>query len=978
MPASDRAADPVDQALGLILRYQHHTDRAALDRAETLLWSVVGAGPPFSDPRVDALLVLSDLLALRGWESADPAMLDNAVEVGRWTAGLVPAGDPLWPLAQAHLSWALSKRFDSSRRLPDVDAAVRHAAAAVSRVQPDDPQLATILIKTWFAYQASFDRTGRLADIDEAVRIARLAGLSTDPDNALASLSCLSGSLMSRFGATGNAADIDEAVRLGRAALAEMPAGHFDRGAVRANLALALANRHLRGDGPATDLIEAAQVSRELIATLPQEAPLRSQLLANHAVMLFGQEVSGDTTGPIAEAVRYARAAVEATGGDRRARHQANLANFLLYQARTGKDPAGVGAAIDIGRTALAGLSPGNPDRVRALNILASALRVRHMITRDPADLDAAAGMWRSAVGSAVGPVVVRMNAARAWADAAAKYGGAEPALEAYAAAVGLLPLFAWRGLDRTVQEKRLSSVAGLAGDAAAWALAAGQPERAVELLEHGRQVLWSQAVQTRSDLSALAAVAPELAAGLDEIRRELDGGGAASVLRAPAGDPVLELQLQVLAATSTAGAVLPPTGDADRRRRLAERWEQLLAEARRQPGFADFLTAPTFATLREAAAGGPVVIVNTSRWRSDALIVTTGGVQQVPLPWLDQETAQRRANALLAAQREVERGRGPVAQAALRQTLATTQRWLWDTVAEPVLDALAEPGPDRPGTGPDRPGAGQGRSGAGPDRPRVWWCPTGPLTMLPLHAAGRFGAAEPLASRRRLSVPARCVSSYTPSLGALLRARSGPPPERPPRVFAVGAGHIPGQPSLPAVSDELHALSTSLAGVRLLIGAGATTAAVLAALGRHSWAHFACHADQDLDHPSASSLRLADGRLSVLELASSLSTVARPADLAYLSACRTAAGARDLPDEAIHLTAALQFGGFRHVIGSQWAVADRIAAQVAGDVYAQLAADGEPDAGAAAYALDLALARVRREHPDRPDLWAALIHTGP
>ena len=101
-------------------------------------------------------------------------------------------------------------------------------------------------------------------------------------------------------------------------------------------------------------------------------------------------------------------------------------------------------------------------------------------------------------------------------------------------------------------------------------------------------------------------------------------------------------------------------------------------------------------------------------------------------------------------------------------------------------------------------------------------------------------------------------------------------------------------------------------------------------------------------------------------------------ADLAYLSACRTAAGGRGLPDEAIHLTAALQFAGFRHVIGSQWAIADRTAAQIAEDVYAWLAADGEPDADGAAYALDRALARVRQEQPDRPDLWAALIHTGP
>jgi CHAT domain-containing protein len=141
----------------------------------------------------------------------------------------------------------------------------------------------------------------------------------------------------------------------------------------------------------------------------------------------------------------------------------------------------------------------------------------------------------------------------------------------------------------------------------------------------------------------------------------------------------------------------------------------------------------------------------------------------------------------------------------------------------------------------------------------------------------------------------------------------------------------------------------------------------------------------QDFDRPSASALHLVDGRLSVLDLAASAALATGSgggstagADLAYLSACRTAAGGQVLPDEAIHLTAALQLTGYRHVIGSQWAVSDRVAAQVADDVYAGLTAGGSPDASGAARALDAALLRVRAQHPDRPELWASLVHTGP
>ncbi|WP_433689302.1 hypothetical protein ACQP0I_21075 [Micromonospora carbonacea] len=54
------------------------------------------------------------------------------------------------------------------------------------------------------------------------------------------------------------------------------------------------------------------------------------------------------------------------------------------------------------------------------------------------------------------------------------------------------------------------------------------------------------------------------------------------------------------------------------------------------------------------------------------------------------------------------------------------------------------------------------------------------------------------------------------------------------------------------------------------------------------------------------------------------------------------------------------------------------MAAQVADDVYAGLRAGERLDADTAAVALDRAVDRVRRAHPDRPELWAALIHTGP
>ena len=42
---------------------------------------------------------------------------------------------------------------------------------------------------------------------------------------------------------------------------------------------------------------------------------------------------------------------------------------------------------------------------------------------------------------------------------------------------------------------------------------------------------------------------------------------------------------------------------------------------------------------------------------------------------------------------------------------------------------------------------------------------------------------------------------------------------------------------------------------------------------------------------------------------------------LAYLSACETAKGDKNQPDQAVHLAASMLFCGFRSVIATMWSV---------------------------------------------------------
>ncbi|MFV2085583.1 CHAT domain-containing protein [Micromonospora sp. LOL_021] len=402
---------------------------------------------------------------------------------------------------------------------------------------------------------------------------------------------------------------------------------------------------------------------------------------------------------------------------------------------------------------------------------------------------------------------------------------------------------------------------------------------------------------------------------------------------------------------------------DVDRRKAAAREWDDTVAQVRRLPGFEDFLLPPRMSTLLPATGSGPVAVINVSRWRCDALIVEPAGVRVVELPRLTAQTVAERADAYLTSLGVAERAArefDTVPAPADDDTLADVLGWLWDDVAGPVLDALGLA---------DTPPAGT-------PWPRMWWCPTGPLALLPLHAAGHHRAAGgPLTGTPPRTVIDRVVSSYTPTLRVLREAaearRDGPTD---PRMLVVGLPHTPGQPPLRNVAREQAVLRRLLPGSCTFLDDGqATRAAVLDQLPWHSWAHFACHGDQNLQRPSDGGLLLHDGALTVTDL----SQQQHQGEFAFLSACKTAVGGVNLPDEAITLTAALHYTGYRHVIGTLWSVLDATAADVAEAVYTALAVDGRLDADRSAYALHDAVHQVRAAGAPMA-AWSPFTHTGP
>lgn len=128
------------------------------------------------------------------------------------------------------------------------------------------------------------------------------------------------------------------------------------------------------------------------------------------------------------------------------------------------------------------------------------------------------------------------------------------------------------------------------------------------------------------------------------------------------------------------------------------------------------------------------------------------------------------------------------------------------------------------------------------------------------------------------------------------------------------------GYPSLPCTVDELHKIEMRVPS-ECLVKFGISTSpasveAVYSCIPSASIAHFACHGEQNIEKPLESALVLADGRLKISRI---MAQSMPNASLAFLSACQTAMGDENLPDEAIHLAATLLFVGFRGVVATMW-----------------------------------------------------------
>ncbi|KAF8197320.1 CHAT domain-containing protein [Mycena galopus ATCC 62051] len=938
-----------DLGNSLLSRFERLGDLDDLNQSVLRFEAAVALTPDGHPDKPSRLNSLGSSLLRRFEGRGDLDDLNQSVLRFEAAVALTPDGHPdkasrLNGLGTSHL-----RRFERLGNLDDLNQSVLRNEAAVALTPDGHPDRPLWLNGLGISLARCFRRLGDLDDLNQSVlRFEAAVALTADshPDKP-SRLNDLGNSLLSRFERLGDLDDLNQSVLRFEAAVALTPDDDPEKPLWLNSLGTSLARRFGRL-GDVDDLNQSVLRSEAAVALTPdghRDKPSQLNSLGGSLLRRFERL---DDLDDLNQSVLRFEAAVALTpdGHPDMPSLLNNLGNSLLSRFERLGDINNLNQSV-LSKKAAVSLTPdGHPDKPLLLTNLGDTLLRRFEELHDPEDIQQLLIHYTSAAGSDTGPAPVRFWAAKMWAKHAQVH---QPSsvIHAYTTAIELLPDLAWLGLSITDRHHRLSQAGQVVRDAASAAIAVHDYQKAVEWLEQGRSIIWGQLLNLRTPVDELREGHPVLADQLISVSTLLEHAGT----RRNALPIHIESQsLQYLAQKSHAHAL---------------KRDHILRQIRELSGFERFLLLKPISELSPAAKIGPVAIINISEYGCDALILLPGladEVIHVPLNDFTIHEAQALAKSLASVvenpgrtDRFAGHREGDMAPDEIFSIILSE---LWVKIVQPVLNRIAIMVPVSKHLG------------------RIWWCPTGPLAFLPIHAAGLYGEAQPFGSK----LSDFLISSYTPSLTALIQGfRSQSESQVDIQLLAVTQPSAEGQSYIPGTQDEIKYIKQHAKGkvpVLWLDKDMATIEKVQKGMEESRWVHFACHGVQKTS-PIESALLLAGS--SQLTLSKIIELSLPNADLAFLSACQTATGAKDLQDESVHLTAGMLLAGYRGVIGTMWSIRDNDAPQVAGDVYAHLFEASPPDLTRAAEAMHFAVQKLREQLGAKQSFlrWVPFIHFG-
>jgi len=565
-----------------------------------------------------------------------------------------------------------------------METAITRLQAEVEAATEGHPDRAEKLDTLGHFLNIQYEQAGNLHDLEAAIAHSEAAVEATPESHPeLAQrLNNLGHRLSSRYERTGNLQDLEAAIARSEAAVEATAVDQPERAARLNNLGAHLSSRYQR-TGNLEDLEAAIARSQAAVEAIPEESPNRAGLLNSLASHLSSRYQRTGNLEDLEAVIARPQATVEATP-EKYPDRAARLSNHGIYVNRRyerGGDLEDLKAAL------AAHIASWRAPTAPILTRMQSALRAAKMMVFSPLekDLPGACSLLRDAIH--------------------------------------LVSLATSRSLEREDQQYILGQLNGLASLAASVSLEAGEsPLEALRLQGLGRNIIHGQLLDYRSDISDLVEHHPTLAADFDSLRQDLDS----PLPSLQSSDMSMNEQLQAQQSAIR------------RRNQVARDFDNLLLQIRQKSGFENFLRGESEANLLSAAQEGPIVVLNVTELRSDAILVTTAQVRSIALPNLSHALMIKYCS--------------PSNDTDNNEVKREMLEWLWKAAVQPVLQEL--------GFYP-RPRKVDGQPPVDP-LPRIWWIGVGLMAKAPIHAAATFHKGRVNVQMTTLQ---HCLPSYISSI---------------------------------------------------------------------------------------------------------------------------------------------------------------------------------------------------------------------
>jgi tetratricopeptide (TPR) repeat protein len=631
--------------------------REAIEEIISVYEQVLQLRPVGHERRDEAVSDLGDaLFRFCAMHQSDDARAHRSLQLLREAVELRPLNHPLRDRSLHNLArLLLFVHYDQHAGGLTALTECIHLYREVLQLRTDGhPERAHSLANLAVALRNSFLHSGDPTFLEECIQMNRQVVQVFKPGHALRApaLDNLASALRELASCQGEMSALAESHSLHREALALQPPGHPLRFRTLDHLANSLRVKFELEALPAA-LSEAIELRREACKLLSADHPEWCRVVTNLAGNLitdfrFRRELSSST-----EAIALLRRALllGTTGNHQRHLSLHNLADALLAQFDECQDTACLQEAITLLREALSQCPPGHPLRVESLQTLGrilykpacqswpEALALLHEAVEmcpaghcsrssllsdmskcflDPASpfFDILKGISllsegysndlshvNQRLGQAVSDLrtveTAFMEAVRNANTSTTSYYGSR-VLDLHAQVIGLLPRAANFGLDHKTRLQVITGSDEIARNAAARALLLRHTSQAIELLEEGRGVFWSQSLHVRT--TGLDGVPDSDRENLLRLLRMLEHGARFS---------------------ESSGQTVAQREEAlERRRLLNHEAETLILRIRTYPGCTRFLLPAAFDSLMNGLPTGFVVVLNTSKLAHHALLL--------------------------------------------------------------------------------------------------------------------------------------------------------------------------------------------------------------------------------------------------------------------------------------------------------------------------------------------------------------------